>query len=220
MRWPRPGSASCWSKRPTDSAARRSCRATPNWCRPASGPRTPSAAWSSAIESNKLVEVSKNATVKTFVGGPGDFHAHAVRRHAGRGGRRHPVHRLHAFRLDQQAGMGLRHLSRRGHHHAGRADVLVRQGRALSVRRARAASGSRFCSASARATARSAANGARKSAARSRRTWRWRSARRCRIAASTSTTWISAPSASTRATTTGRARRSTRSSTSRRASPR
>ena len=27
------------------------------------------------IESNKLVDVRKNATVKTFVGGPGDFHA-------------------------------------------------------------------------------------------------------------------------------------------------
>ena len=34
-----------------------------------------SAAWSQRIESNKLVEVRKNATVKTFVGGPGDFHA-------------------------------------------------------------------------------------------------------------------------------------------------
>ena len=39
----RPGSAWCWSTRPTSLAARRSS-ATPNWCRAASGPRTRSAA--------------------------------------------------------------------------------------------------------------------------------------------------------------------------------
>ena len=127
--------------RPTGSAARRSCRAMPNWCRPASGPRTPSAAWSSALRADKLIDVRRNATVKTFVGAPGRFSRHAVRRNECRRGRRHPVHRLHPFRLDQQAGMGLRHLSRRRHHHPGRADVLVGQGRALSFRRARARAG-------------------------------------------------------------------------------
>ena len=34
------------------------------------------------IEGNKLVDVRKNTTVKTFVGGPGDFHAALIRRDA------------------------------------------------------------------------------------------------------------------------------------------
>ena len=85
------------------------------------------------IESNKLVDVRKNTTVKTFVGGPGDFHATLSDGTQVGSGRHHPLHRLHPFRLDQQTGMGLRHLSRRGHHHAGRADVLVGQRRALPI---------------------------------------------------------------------------------------
>ena len=88
------------------------------------------------IENNKLVDVRKNTTVKTFVGGPGDFHATLSDGTQVEAGAGDPLHRLHPFQLDQQTGMGLRHLSRRRHHHAGRADVLLRQGRAVSVRRA------------------------------------------------------------------------------------
>jgi len=86
------------------------------------------------IESNRLVDVRKNATVKSFVGGPGDFHATLSDGDAGRGGCGDPLHGLHALRLDQQARMGLRHLCRRRHDDPGRADVLLRQGRAMPVR--------------------------------------------------------------------------------------
>ena len=93
------------------------------------------------IESNKLVDVRKNATVKSFVGGPGDFHATLSDGTQVEAGAAILCTGFTHFDFDQQAGMGLRHLSRRGHYHAGRADVLFRQGRALSVRWARAAAG-------------------------------------------------------------------------------
>ena len=64
---------SCWSKRPTGSAARRSSRAMPSWCRRANGRRTRLAAWCSASRAIRLIEVRRNVTVKNFAGGPGEF---------------------------------------------------------------------------------------------------------------------------------------------------
>ncbi len=63
-----------------------------------------------------------------FLGRAGRLPRRAFGRHADRGRFDDPGHRLHPFRQRQQAGMGFRHLSRRGHHHPGRADDLVGSG--------------------------------------------------------------------------------------------
>ena len=81
---------------------------------------------------------------------------------------------------------------------------MISSGRVCVARPTAASrSASRFFSALARVTARSAASGARRSAAPYRRTWRWKFAKSCRIAMSTSTTWTSVRSACTRPSTTG-----------------
>ena len=171
------------------------------------------------VEQNALVEVHKGTTVKSFAGEPGNFTAElgngtSVDAHR----RSWPPAFTHFDSINKpEWGFGTY------------PDVVTttQVEQMFSTAPACAApptgasrSAWRFCCASGRATARSAANGAPRYAAQCRRTSPWRSARNCRIAMSISTTWISAPSGSTRTPTTGAARKSSRSSTSRRASPR
>ena len=75
-RWPRPGSASCWWIRPTDSAARRSCRATPSWCRRGEWAKDAIGGMVRRVESNKLIDVTAACDgQEPLSAAPGDFHA-------------------------------------------------------------------------------------------------------------------------------------------------
>ena len=126
IRWRAWASASCWSTRKKLGGApilSGYAKLVPSgeWAKDAIGGMV------RRVEESDLVSVQKNKSRKIRRRAR-QLRRDALRRLHGRGSRRDPVHRVHALRFGEQARVGLRHLPRRGHHHAGGADDLLGRG--------------------------------------------------------------------------------------------
>ena len=129
FRWPRSASRLCCrEKEDRLVVGADSYPVTPNWCPRANGPRTPSVAWVDRVVGNDLVTVMTDSKVDKFDGEPGAFTRSALEWPDDQRRRHHSDDRLHPFRQRQQAGMGFRHLRRRGHDDPGRQMISSGQG--------------------------------------------------------------------------------------------